>query len=266
MNNQNSHVVAVRITPDGTCFIDDEYFSPPPGAAINAAVLEHLRLESAALEIPLRADIVDDQSNYFVSILVNPDGSSTPAPPRTDAPSQVSPTSQLTRAAEHPTAGAKAAPNSAAIELRRPYEALPEPFRTRLQAACAAIEAGNLAEATNTVDTLIAELSQTFGPHDRAVLAAGIARGDIALITHDHEYGLRIWAFIAETWQRVVGPNDLGTIPIVNNALWCWSQLPEAPALATRDTIITLLQRVPVPGRDASQQNVYRRLQQLAQR
>lgn len=266
MSNQNSHVVAVRISTDGTCFIDDEYFSPPPGAAINAAVLEHLRLEAAAFEIPLRADIVDEQSNYSVSILVNPDGSSTPAPPRAATHPQVSPSPQPNGTVEHPTAGGKAAPNSAAIELRRPYDALPEPFRTRLRAACTAVEAGKLAEATSTVDTIIAELTHAFGPHDRAVLAAGIVRGDIALVTHDYEYGLRIWAFIAETWQRVIGPNDLSTIPVVNNAVWCWSQLPEAPALATRDTIIALLQRVTVPGGDSSLQNVYRRLQRLAQR
>lgn len=266
MSHANSHTITVRITPDGTCFVDDEYFAPPPGAEINTAILEHLRLEAAALEKTLTVDIGDEQSNYSVTILVNPDGSSAPMPHAADRPSEARSTPQPSGPVEYREAGSPAPPNIATIALRHPYDALPEPFRSRLQAACMAVEAGNLVEATSSVDAIITELSDAFGPYDRAVVAAGIVRGDIALITHDHEYGLRIWAFIAETWHRVAGQTDPTTIPMVGNALWCWSQLAEATALTTRDIITTLLQRVPVPGNESSLQNVYRRLQQLARR
>lgn len=264
MSPQPRNATTVRITSDGTCFIDDEYFAPPAGAAINAAVLEHLRLEAAALEEPLEASITDEQSDYSVTILVRPDGSSAPASNARDAPSSASHAPRPSERVAQREPGEDCPPHSPAIALRRPYESLPEPHRTRLQTACASIEAGSLTEATTSVDAIIAELSDAFGPYDRHVVAAGIVRGDIALISHDHEYGLRIWAFIAETWQRIIGTNDATTIPLVGNALWCWSQLSDATALNTWDTITTLLHRVPVPGSESSLQNVHRRLQQLA--
>jgi hypothetical protein len=52
VSHESARNTTVRIVRDGTCFIDDEYFAPPPGANINEAVLEHLRLEAAALEQP----------------------------------------------------------------------------------------------------------------------------------------------------------------------------------------------------------------------
>jgi hypothetical protein len=264
MSDANSHTAMVRITPDGTCFIDDEYFAPPPGAALNQAVLEHLQLEAAALETSLTVAISDEQSNYNVTILVSPDGTSQPAQDTRAADSPSGATDTRSTGVAAPAVSAPASPPAAAMALRRPYEALPEPFRGRLRSACNTVEQGNLTDATSSVDTIIAELSDAFGPHDLTVVAAGIVRGDIALTAHDYEYGLRIWAFIAETWQRIAGHADLTTIPMVGNAVWCWSQLPKADALTTRDTVIALLQRVPVPGGDSSLQNVYRRLQLLA--
>jgi hypothetical protein len=261
----NSHGILVRIAPDGMCFIDDEYFAPPPGAPLNQAVLEHLQLESAALETPLTVAISDEQSKYTVNIQVNPDGTSQPiqdtvAVDRTLTPTTVAQTGIDTA----PGAPAPSTSPAALLTLKRPHEALAEPFQSRLQTACNAVESGDIAGAASGVDQIIAELSDAFGSHHLAVVAAGIVRGDIALMAHDHEYGLRIWAFIAETWQGIVGQADLTTIPMVGNALWCWSQLPQAHALAARETITTLLQRVPVPGGDSALQNVYRRLQLLS--
>lgn len=50
--NATDAMVQVRITTDGTCFIDDEFFVPPPGTSLNEAVLSHLQLEAAALDAP----------------------------------------------------------------------------------------------------------------------------------------------------------------------------------------------------------------------
>lgn len=266
MSAMNSHGILVRITPDGRCFIDDEYFAPPPGAPLNQAVLEHLQLESAALETPLTVAINDEQSNYTVNIKVNPDGTSQPIQDTVAIDRPPTPTTVAQRGIDTaPGAPAPSTSPAALLTLKRPHEALPEPFQSRLQTACNAVESGDIAGAASAVDQIISELSDVFGPHHLAVVAAGIVRGDIALMTHDHEYGLRIWAFIAETWQGIIGQQaDLTTIPMVGNALWCWSQLPQANALAARETITTLLQRVPVPGGDSALQNVYRRLQVLA--
>ncbi|MEV5434454.1 hypothetical protein AB0K80_00220 [Streptomyces sp. NPDC052682] len=260
--NATDAIVQVRITPDGACFIDDEFFAPPPGTSLNEAVLSHLRLEAAALEAPVRANIRDEQAHYIMGIQVNTDGTSQPLqdiPARAHA---ASPEAYRTTAPPPPPdpPSAIGLPWDEPLPADRPYEPLPEPFRTQLQAVCATARNGRLGEAAADADQLIGELTSQYGPTHLYTLAAGSVRGDIAWIMRDVRYAMQIWTYIAKAWNVLLGPTHKTTVRAVSNAVGCWRRLPRPQALVEASEITVLLQEVPIPQAEANLSALRQRL------
>ncbi|SFF74977.1 hypothetical protein SAMN05216251_12739 [Actinacidiphila alni] len=254
--------IDVHIAADGICTIDGEHFVPPPGASLHEGVLDHLRLDAAALETTVAATITDKQANYSIAIVVHPDGTSQPA---------ATPDARYTKKRPIPFSPAASpghravppAPRAETLDLNRPYDSLPEPHRSRLKSACETVACGRIEDAVTCVDEIIQELSQTMGSRHPTVVATGVVRGDIALTNGDYLYGLQIWSFITQAWRDRFGSTDPVIIPMLANTIWCWGQLPQADALATVGIITSLIQTVNAPGSDQALQNVHRRHRQL---
>ena len=265
--NPTDAVVQVRITADGTCFIDDEFFAPPPGTSLNEAVLSRLQLETAALEAPVRAVIHDEQAHYTLAIQVNRDGTSellsddstkVQGIAQTDTPVAAPPAPSTT----HPPL---ALPWDEPLAADRPYEPLPEPYRARLEAICATAREERFPEAAASADALISELTTKYGPTHLYTLAAGGVRGDIAWLMRDDRYALQIWIFIARAWHNFFGPTHKTTVRAVSNAVGCWRRLPRTRALAEGDEVISLLQEVPIPRAEPNLRAIRQRLRRLAE-
>ncbi|MCP9945997.1 hypothetical protein LUX12_16275 [Streptomyces somaliensis] len=263
--NAADAAVRVRITTDGTCFIDDEFFAPPPGASLNEAVLSRLRLEAAALDAPVRAVIHDEQAHYTLAIQVNRDGTSEPL-------SDDSTKAQGAAQAETPVAAPPgpstaqppvALPWDEPLAVDRPYEPLPEPYRARLEGICATAGEGRFPEAATSADALISELTAKYGPTHPYTLAAGSVRGDIAWLMRDDRYALQIWAFVARAWHSLLGSTHKTTVRAVSNAVGCWRRLPPTRALIMGDEVISLLQEVPIPRAEPNLRAIRQRLQRL---
>ncbi|MCG7202347.1 hypothetical protein [Streptomyces arenae] len=230
MSDISPDPVQIRITPDGTCFIDEEYFTPPPGVPLNDAVLAHLQLEAAALEMSVRAVIQDEQAQYTTTIRVETDGTSNPVAGEAHPPA--SPT--------YPPMPPQ--PNSLdPVPPDRPYEPLPEPYRGRLLSICATANQNLFAEAARDADQLLADLSAKFGPSHVFTLAVGLVRGDIAWLDQDFRYGLQSWVFMARAWHRHLGPQHSSTLRAVGNALGCWRRLQPAEAEETAAYMIAFV-------------------------
>ncbi|MEU9168545.1 hypothetical protein AB0D34_12240 [Streptomyces sp. NPDC048420] len=251
----------IRITPDGICFIDEEYFTPPPGVPLNDAVLAHLQLEAAALEMPVRAVIQDEQAQYTTAIQINTDGTSHPLDrnaPVTAAPS-------LPQAAASPTH--LSPPQSHAVDPvppDRPYEPLPEPYRGRLATICATANHNLFAEAGRAADQLLAELSAQFGPNHLYTLAVGLVRADIAWLSHDFQYGLKSWVFMARAWHLHLGPQHSTTVRAVGNALGCWRRLQPTEAAESAPYMVTFLHDVEFPDGEEAVRTINRRARRIA--
>jgi hypothetical protein len=206
----------------------------------------------------LTAHISDHQSNYAVTIVVNPDGSS-----------QAAPETQAAFPEAHPAVHPRQLPgHSPASSGNRPAptlasSSLPAPFDAQLRNVQSEVVAGRAAEAAVHADRIIQQLSDAFGSRHPFALAAGIVRGDIALMTHDYRYGLSIWLYLSHAWHDVVGPDQQTITPLVLNAVWCWSQLPERAALEQQRAIVDLLQRVRIPGGDYLIHNVNWRCERI---
>ncbi|NUQ96632.1 MAG: hypothetical protein HOY79_08735 [Streptomyces sp.] len=253
--------VQVRITPDGICFIDEEYFTPPPGVSLNEAVLAHLQLEAAALEMPIRAVIQDEQAQYTTTIQVNTDGTSNPLGSAALPPAAP----RLPQAAASPTRLPTPQPQTwDPVPPDRPYEPLPEPYRGQLIAVCATANRNLFTEAARDADQLLAELSAQFGPSHLYTLAAGLVRGDIAWLAQDYRYGLQIWIFMARSWHLHVGPQHGSTVRAVGNALSCWCQLQPEDAKASVPHVVKLLQDIAIPNGDSAVQTINQRAQRMA--
>ncbi len=261
--NPTDTMVQVRITADGTCFIDDEFFAPPPGASLNEAVLSHLQLEAAAAEAPVRAVIRDEQADYTMAIQVNADGTSQPLQEQQAAPATNSPQPQAAPPVP-PDPQAVAAPGDEPLPVNRPYEPLPEPYRARLEGICATALQGSFPLAAAGADQLISELIAQYGPDHLYTLAAGTVRGDIAWLMRDHRYALQVWSYLAKVWHRLLGPTHRTTVRAVNNAVACWRRLPQPDALAKGNEITALLQEVPTPQAEPHLNFIRKRLQRLA--
>ncbi|GAB2326671.1 hypothetical protein [Streptomyces variabilis] len=251
MNAIPSDAVQVRITSDGICFIDEEYFTPPPGVTLNEAVLAHLQLEAAALEVPIRAVIQDEQAQYTTSIQVNTDGTSHPLDDETPVPHKPNlpqPTVVPTPAAPPHTTDP--------VPADRPYEPLPEPYRGRLASTCAIANQNRFAEAAHEADQLLAELSSQYGPTHLYTLAVALVRGDIAWLSQDYQYGLQIWTFIARSWHLHLGPQHSTTVRAVGNALGCWGRLQPEGTKASAPHVVKLLQDITIPNADLAVQAI----------
>ncbi|MDQ0765608.1 hypothetical protein [Streptomyces canus] len=258
MNAIPPDAVQVRITSDGICFIDEEYFTPPPGVTLNEAVLTHLQLEAAALEMPLRAVIQDEQAQYTTSIQVNTDGTSHPL----NSEAQALNNPNLPQSTVRPTP--PPSPRTAdPIPADRPYEPLPEPYRGRLAAACATANQDRFREAAHDADQLLAELSTQYGPSHLYTLAVGLVRGDIAWLAQDYRYGLQIWIFMARSWHLHVGPQHDSTVRAVGNALSCWCRLQPEDAKASVPHVVKLLQDIAIPNGDSAVQAIKQREQRI---
>ncbi|MEW2401952.1 hypothetical protein [Streptomyces sp. NPDC046862] len=250
----------VRITPDGICFIDEEYFTPPPDVSLNEAVLAHLQLEAAALEMPIRAVIQDEQAQYTTSIQVNTDGTSHPLDDESQVPDQ--PNLPQTTGMLAPPASS---PHTAdPVPADRPYEPLPEPYRGRLASTCATANQDHFTEAARDADQLLAEFSAQYGPSHLYTLAVGLVRGDIAWLTQDYRYGLQIWIFMARSWHLHLGPRHSTTIRAVGNALGCWLRLQPEDAKASAPHVVKLLQDITIPNSDSAVQAINRRTRRIA--
>ncbi|MFC8660611.1 hypothetical protein [Streptomyces sp. NPDC057199] len=249
--------VHVRITPDGICFIDDEYFTSPPGVTLNEAVLSHLQLEAAALELPIQAVIQDEQARYTTSIQIDADGISHPLGHESQVPDRpnLPPTTAL------PTPAMPSSNATDPIPVDRPYEPLPEPYRGRLSSTCAAANQDRFPEAARDADQLLAELSTLYGSSHPYTLAVGLVRGDIAWLSQDYRYGLEIWIFIARSWHIRLGPQHNTTVRAVGNALGCWRRLQPEDANASAQHVARLLQDITVPNGDSAVQAIHRRTQ-----
>ncbi|MGW4170093.1 hypothetical protein ACWEGX_24650 [Streptomyces chartreusis] len=258
MNAIPPDAVQVRITPDGICFIDEEYFTPPPGATLNEAVLAHLQLEAAALEIPIRAVIQDEQAQYTTAIQVNTDGTSRPLGSET----QVSQDPNLPQPTGMPAP--PASPHTAdPIPADRPSEPLPEPYRGRLASICATANQDRFNEAARDADQLLAELSTEYGPSHLYTLAVALVRGDIAWLTQDYRYGLQIWIFMARSWHLHLGPQHSTTIRAVGNTFGCWHRLQPEEAKASAPHLVKLLQDITIPNADSAVQVINRRTRSI---
>ncbi|WP_416969389.1 hypothetical protein [Streptomyces sp. 4F14] len=241
--------VQVRITPDGICFIGEEYFAPPPGASLNEAVLAHLHLEAAALETPVHAVIHDEQAQYTTSVQVNTDGTSHPAP-HSPGPPRAAPTAPPQHFVDP-------------VPPARPYEPLPEPYRTRLMAICTTANKNLFTQAALDADKLLAELSSEFDPSHLYTLATGLVRGDIAWLDHDVRRCLQIWIFMARAWHLHLGPRHSTTVRAVGNALGCWIQLPPAEAEESAPYMIAFLGEISFPERESAVRAISRRAQAI---
>ncbi|MFF0131024.1 hypothetical protein ACFYTG_35805 [Streptomyces mirabilis] len=261
MSDMSPDAVQVRITPDGICFIDEEYFTPPPGVSLNEAVLAHLQLEAAALEMPIRAVIQDEQAQYTTVIQVNTDGTSDPL----DSKAQVPATPSLPRTPASPTHLPVPQPQSVdPVPPDRPYEPLPEPYRGRLVAICTTANQNLFTEAARDADQLLTELSAQFGPSHLYTLAAGLVRGDIAWLDQDFRYGLGSWVFMARAWHLHLGPRHSTTVRAVGNALGCWRRLQPAEAKESASYVVTFLRDVSFPDGEAAVRTINRRAQRIA--
>lgn len=261
MSDISPETVQIRITPDGTCFIDEEFFTPPPGVTLNEAVLAHLQLEAAALEMPIRAVIQDEQAQYTTTIQVNTDGTSNPL----DSEAQPPAASHLPRAAASPTH--LPMPQQQTLDPvppDRPYEPLPEPYRGRLAAVCATANQNLFAEAARDADELLAGLSVEFGPSHLYTLAVGLVRGDIAWLDQDFSYGLRSWVFMARAWHLHLGPHHSSTVRAVGNAFGCWCRLRPAEAKESAPYVVTLLRDVEFPDTERAVRIMNRRMRGIA--
>ncbi|MBT2676379.1 hypothetical protein J7E95_37475 [Streptomyces sp. ISL-14] len=259
MNAIPPDAVQIRITPDGICFIDEEYFTPPPGASLNEAVLAHLQLEAAALEMPIRAVIQDEQAQYTTSIQVNTDGTSHPLNDET----RVSHNPNLPQPTATPAP--PASPHTTdPVPADRPYEPLPEPYRGRLASACATANQNRFAEAAHDADQLLAELSTQYGPSHLYTLAVALVRGDIAWLSQDYRYGLQIWIFMARSWHLHLGPQHSTTVRAVGNALGCWGRLQPKDAKASAPHVVKLLQEITIPNADLAVQAINQWTQRIA--
>ncbi|GHE67311.1 hypothetical protein GCM10018771_56430 [Streptomyces cellulosae] len=259
-------MVQVRITTDGTCFIDDEFFAPPPGASLNEAVLSHLQLEAAALDVPVRAVIHDEQAHYTLAIQVNRDGTSEPL---LDDSTKAQGAAQVDTQVTPPPGPSSTQPPVALpwdepLAPDRPYEPLPEPYRARLEEICVTAREGRFPEAATSADALISELTTKYGPTHLYTLAAGSVRGDIAWLMRDDRYALQIWIFIARAWNNLLGPTHKTTVRAVSNAVGCWRRLPRSQALADVEEIASLLQEIPIPQAETNLTAVRQRLRHLA--
>ncbi|GAB2883203.1 hypothetical protein GCM10027074_59660 [Streptomyces deserti] len=259
MNAIPPDAVCVRITPDGICFIDEEFFTPPPGVTLNEAVLAHLQLEAAALEIPIRAVIQDEQAQYTTWIQVNTDGTSHPL----DDETQASHNPNLPQSIA-PPAPAVSPHTTDPVPADRPYEPLPEPYRERLASTCATAIQNRFAEAAHEADRLLAELATQYGPSHLYTLAVALVRGDIAWLSRDYLYGLQIWIFMARSWHLHLGPQHSTTVRAVGNALGCWGRLQPEDAKAFAPHVVKLLQDITIPNADLAAQAVNRRTQGIA--
>ncbi|MGW0569905.1 hypothetical protein [Streptomyces tauricus] len=257
MSDTSTDAVQVRITPDGVCFIDDEYFTPPPSVSLNKAVLAHLQLEAAALEMPIRAVIQDEQAQYTTVIQINTDGTSNPLDSEARAPGAPG-LPQTPAAATHPPMPLKTVDP---VPPNRPYEPLPEPYRSRLTAICATANRNLFTEAARDADQLLTELSAQFGPSHLYTLAAGLVRGDIAWLDHDFRYGLQSWVFMARTWHAHLGPRHSTTVRAVGNALGCWRRLQHEEAVELTPYVVAFLQQVSFPDAEATVRTVSHRVQ-----
>ncbi|MDX3366443.1 hypothetical protein PV387_10430 [Streptomyces sp. ME02-6987-2C] len=261
MNDISPDAILIRITPDGICFIGDEYFTPPPGVTLNEAVLAHLQLEAAALEMPIRAVIQDEQAHYTTSIQINTDGTSHPS----DDEAQVPAAPSLSQTTAAPTPLPTSQPHTAnPVPANRPYEPLPEPYRGRLAAICATANQNLFAEASRDGDQLLAELSAQFGPSHPYTLAAGLVRGDIAWLNQDFRFAMQSWVFMARAWHLHLGPQHSTTVRAAGNALGCWRRLQPAEAKELAPYVITFLRDISFPDRDAAVRTINRRVQRIA--
>ncbi|MGW7521828.1 hypothetical protein ACWGJ2_40310, partial [Streptomyces sp. NPDC054796] len=259
MSDESPDVVQVRITPDGICFIDEEYFTPPPAISLSEAVLAHLQLEAAAVETPIRAVIQDEQAQYTTTIQVNTDGTSNSLNHGTLPPAEP----RSLQAAASPTR--RPMPQSQApdpVPPARPYDPLPEPYRGQLSAICATANQNRFAEAAREADRLLAELSAQFGPSHLYTLAAGLVRGDIAWLRRDFRYGLQSWTFMARAWHRHLGPRHNTTLRAVGNALGCWYRLRATEAKETASLVVTLLQDVSFPDSERAVRTINGRVRE----
>ena len=259
MNAVPTDAVQVRITPDGICFIDEEYFTPPPGVILNEAVLAHLQLEAAALEMPIRVVIQDEQAQYTTSIQVNTDGTSHPLQDE----AQVSRIPNLPQPTGMPSPAAS--PHTTdPVPADRPYEPLPEPYRGRLASTCATANQNRFAEAAHDADQLLAELSTQYCPSHLYTLAVALVRGDIAWLSQDYRYGLQIWIFMARSWHLHLGPQHNTTVRAVGNALSCWRRLQPEAAKASAPHVVKLLQDITIPNADSAVQAINQRTRRIA--
>jgi hypothetical protein len=256
VNDISPDAVQVRITPDGTAFIDEEFFTPPPGVSLNEAILAHLQLEAAALEMPIRAVIQDEQAQYTTTIQVNTDGTSN----LLEGEAHISAAPRPPRAAASPTHLPMPQPQTRdPVPPDRPYEPLPEPYRGRLIAVCATANQNLFAEAVRDADRLLAELSAQFGPSHLYTLAAGHVRGDIAWLDLDFRYGLQSWVFMARAWHLHLGPQHNTTLRAVGNALGCWRRLQPAEAKESTPYVVTFLRDVSFPDSERVVRTINRR-------
>ncbi|QYX76143.1 hypothetical protein [Streptomyces akebiae] len=259
MNAIPPDAMQVRITPDGICFIDEEYFTPPPGASLNEAVLAHLQLEAAALEMPIQAVIQDEQAQYTTSIQVNTDGTSHPL----DDETSVSHNPNLPQPTAMPAP--PASPHTAdPVPPDRPYEPLPEPYRGRLASTCATANEDRFTEAAHEADQLLAELSTQYGPSHLYTLAVALVRGDIAWLSQDYLYGAQIWIFMARSWHLHLGPQHGTTVRAVGNALGCWGRLQPEDAKASAPHVVKLLQDITIPNADSALRTINQWTQRIA--
>ncbi|WP_405542788.1 hypothetical protein OG478_13835 [Streptomyces phaeochromogenes] len=261
MSTTPPDAVQVQITPDGICFIDEEFVTPPPGTSLNEAVIAYLQLEAAALEMPIRAVIQDEQANYTTSIQVNADGTSHTLDNGAQVPTSPN-VPQATAIAPSPSIPAPNTPD--AVPPSRPHEPLPEPYRGRLVSICATANKNHFAEAVRAADQLLAELSTHFGPSHLYTLAVGLVRADIAWLTQDFRFGLRAWTFMAQSWHVRLGPQHSVTVLAVGNAIGCWRRLQPADAKASAPHILSLLQDVSIPDSDTAVLAINRQTQRIA--
>ncbi|MEU1258441.1 hypothetical protein ABZ445_34635 [Streptomyces chartreusis] len=256
MSDMSPDAVQIRITPNGICFIDEEYFTPPPGVLVNEAVLAHLQLDAAALGVPIRALVHDEQAHYVTAIQVNADGTSNTLESAGSALALSSP-SQASVSLPYPAM--PLGHDKDPVPADRPYMALPEPYRERLLAICATANRNLFAEAARDADQLLADLSSQFGPSHLFTLAAGLVRGDIAWLDQDFRSGLHSWVFMARAWHLHLGSEHGTTLRAVNNALGCWRGLQLHEAKEASPFVVDLLQDVSFPNRDAAERIIDRR-------
>lgn len=252
MPSASPDVVHVRVTRDGLCFIDDEYFTPPPGAAINVAVLAHLRLEAAAIEAPLRALIDDEQDDYRMCIQVNPDGSTLPMGATLDSVSGPRCTPELS-----PAIGGDP------FVSPRPWLSLPEPVRTRLADICRTALDHRFKQAASEADALVEELSGEFGPGHIYTLTVGIVRGDVAWLSGDVTFTVRCFLFVARAWSRMVGPHHAGTLKATGNVIAAWRRMSDDAARIAGLDVLHLLNELHIPVSHPGLRNVEPRLRLL---
>ncbi|BDH10466.1 hypothetical protein [Streptomyces hygroscopicus] len=240
--------VHVRVTTDGTCFIDDEFFAPPPGASINEAVLAHLRLEAAAMEMRVCAHIDDEQGAYQMTIMVNPDGTSQPLDDAGEPVGGPQPASVARPGLIDP------------IDSKRPWEPLPEPYSTRLSAICSTASSNRFDEAAHAADALLTELSQEFGPSHAFTLVVGVVRGEIAWLSGDLPFTVRSFSFISRAWRNIMGPQHHTTMRSAGNVVAAWRRMNDQEAATAGPEVIALLNELRIPGSQPALRLVEKRL------